>query len=273
MSRARSIRVLIVDDEKPARDLLGRLLANESDCEVVGECGTSEEAEQSLEGGVDLVFLDVQLPDATGLELIDRFGADRFPAVIFVTAHDQFAVRAFELSAVDYLLKPFAKARFYDALSRAREKIGRGNSAAQMARLRLLWARGKPDSGMSPYLDQLKIQAGASMSYLPVPDIDRIEADDHCLRVWSRGRMHVVSGTISGMESQLDPAHFVRIHRRVIVQIARIVAVRKTAGGSFEVQLRDGSLHSLSRRRRDLVDMLLPRGSDTPGEDSSQPLR
>jgi two-component system LytT family response regulator len=258
MNRSKSIRILIVDDERPARDLIRRLLRSEADCDIVGECATGAQAGRALETPVDLVFLDIQLPDLSGLEVIARLPAERVPVVIFVTAHDRFAVRAFELCALDYLLKPFAKARFHASLAKAREQIGRGTTTAQLARLRMLLARGGGSADSGPYLDRLTIQVGTAISYLAAADIDRIEADDHYLRVYARGKMHVVAKTLSGIEAELDPASFTRIHRKTIVNTGRIAAVRKTPRGSFVIELQDGSVHKLSRSRKGLVDLLVP---------------
>lgn len=259
MNRSKLIRVLIVDDEKPARDLLRMMLQGEPDCRVVGDCATGAEALEALQSGIDLAFLDIQLPDLSGLDVMARLTAQEMPVVIFVTAHDRFAVRAFELSASDYLLKPFAKARFHAALAKAREQLGRGTSPAQLARLRMLLAKEGADADVSPYLDRVAVTVGSAISQLSVADIDRIEADDHYLRVYAHGKMHVVSGTLSGMEEQLDPAAFARIHRKTIVNTKRIAAVRKTRSGSFKIELQDGTVHPVSRSRRDLVDLLAPR--------------
>jgi two-component system LytT family response regulator len=216
------MRVVIVDDEPLARRGIRQLLASHADMDVVAEARNGKEAVRILKAlAPDLVFLDVQMPEMDGFEVLRRLDAP--PAVIFVTAYDTFAVRAFEEHAVDYLVKPIHEARFEDALARVRERL--------RAPRRLI------------------IGTNGSSLVLDPDEIDWIEAEDYYAAVHARGRRHLIRESLGSLAARLDGAHFVRIHRRAIVNLARVREVRADSA----VILRDGTELPLSRRRREHV--------------------
>jgi len=224
------IRALIVDDEPPARASVRVLLRRDRQVEIVGECGSGTEAIAMIrEAKPDLVFLDVQMPECDGFDVLEMLGADLPPAIVFVTAYDQFAIRAFDAGALDYLLKPFDNQRFELALSRARQKIH---------------AQGR----ISKRSERLAIKCGGQLLFVPVNEIDWIEAADYysCLHV--AGKSHLIRRTMSELVSDLDPQIFCRIHRSAIVNLNRVRALETNAGGEQEVRLHDGTALRLSRR-------------------------
>ena len=224
-----TIRCVIADDEPLARHGIRQLLAAHDDIEVVGEARNGREAVRLLESlGPDLVFLDVQMPELDGFEVLRRIEPKRLPAVIFVTAYDAFAVRAFETHALDYIVKPVVEARFDDALKRCREHL-----LSREALLKLL---------SSP-----RLLVGDLV--VDVNDISWIEADDYYAAVHVRDKRHLVRESLASLESRLDRSLFVRVHRGAIVNLAHVASISR--GSS--VMLRDGTTLPLSRRRRQQV--------------------
>jgi two-component system LytT family response regulator len=234
------IRVLVADDEPLARRGVCQLLAPHNDMVVVGESRNGAETVSALRRLTpDLLFLDVQMPEMDGFEVLRAQGADRMPAVVFVTAHDQFAVRAFEAYALDYLVKPLNVARFDSALTRVRE------------RLRLMEA-----AGLAKRLERLVVTTAAGELVIPVADIDWIGADDYYARIHIGAKSHLLRESLASLETMLDPRRFVRIHRSAIVQIDRVREVKSAAGGD-EVVLRDGGRLRVSRRRQAMLEKVL----------------
>jgi two-component system, LytTR family, response regulator len=239
-----SLRVLLVDDEESARALLREYLAAETGITIAGECANGFEAVKAVAGHrPDLLFLDVQMPKLSGfevLELVAEMG--EIPAVIFTTAWDQYALQAFEVYAVDYLLKPFSAERFGEALERARERIARGDvvPAAPLAR------SVRVDKG-KPYLDRLLLRDGPHIRVIPVEQLDYAEARDDEVLLVASGEKHAKPQTLGDLESQLDPARFVRIHRSYLLNVERLERLDLYAKDSRVALLRGGVRLPVSR--------------------------
>jgi two-component system LytT family response regulator len=251
------IRVVIVDDEPLARRGIRQLLAAHPDVEVAGEARDGPEAVRVLrEVAPDLVFLDVQMPEMDGFAVLRRLDPARLPAVIFVTAFDTFAVRAFDQHALDYLVKPLHEARFHQAMARARERL-RSRQAVELARhlSLLLAAEGKDAPDPPPEAPRRLVVATAGADLvLELAEIQWIEADDYYAAVHARGRRHLVRESLASLEARLEPARFVRVHRSAIVNLAQVREVRAGPGPDAAVVLHDGTQVPLSRRRRRQVD-------------------
>jgi two-component system, LytTR family, response regulator len=246
------IRVLIVDDEPIARRGIVQQLKGEPEVEIVGECADGMEAVAAIKAkSPDLVFLDVQMPEMDGFEVIEAVGVERMPRVIFVTAYDQYALRAFEVHALDYLLKPFDRDRFVKALDHARSSLQRGEFNRQLIRLlddRL--AARKP-------LERLVIKAGGRIYFLNVEEVDWIEAADNYVELHVGRESHLLRETISGLAARLDPARFLRIRHSTIVNIERVKELRPLFRGEYLIVLRDGTELTSSRRYRKNLDAIL----------------
>jgi two-component system LytT family response regulator len=229
----RALRVLLVDDEPPARRRMRRMLAAEPDVEIVGECGTGAAAvEQVRSLEPDLVFLDVQMPDGDGFEVVEQLGASVLPLVVFVTAYDEYALRAFDAAALDYLVKPVQRARLRTAIGRARERMGRAAPA--------------------PRADRLLIDRGRHMDVLAVDDIDWIEAADNHVIVHVGKEAHRFRRTMEQTLERLPADRFVRAHRSSIVNLSRVRQVHDWFGGYLLV-LADGTKLPTGRQYREVV--------------------
>jgi len=245
-----ALRVLIVDDEPLARRGIRDLCAEHEDVAVVGEAGDGQEAVRLLKSSeADLVFLDVQMPEMDGFEVIRRVGPRRMPAVIFVTAFDSYAVGAFETHAIDYLVKPVHERRFHRALERAREVLRSSKAAALADRLgELLAAQGVPSpaDSIAPSRRVL-LQSGNSELVLDAAEIDWVSADDYYAAVHAHGRRFLIRESLESLEQRLDPQIFVRVHRSAVVNLAR---VRQVQANPARLVLSDGTRVPISRRRR-----------------------
>jgi len=238
------LRALIADDEPLARRKIKTLLARESDAEVAGECGSGPDALRLIrELEPNLVFLDIEMPELDGLSVLEGLGSRAAPAVIFVTAYDQYAVRAFEVKALDYLLKPIDRRRFQTALERARDHLRRSSEPAKGPLSRLL------------------VRSGDRLQVLKVDDVDWVEAADNYVRVHALGQTHLLRETLTRLKTRLDPARFLRIHRSTLVNVERIQSLYPLFHGDQVVVLRDGTELTLSRRYRDELETLLGRPS------------
>jgi len=245
------LRALLVDDEAVARRRIRRLLAPETDITVVGECGDGAAALEAIRReSPDLVFLDVQMPECDGFEVVSRLPAAALPSVIFVTAFDRYAMRAFDVHAIDFLLKPFSGARFRLALSRARERIRIRKADTGLASL-VASLRQRPR-----YLSRLSVRTGDKIVLVDVRTVDWIEAADNYVRVHAGPREFVLRETLTALEKLLDPETFARIHRSVIVRIDRILELHPASHGDMDVVLRDGKHLTLSRTWRERVNSL-----------------
>jgi two-component system, LytTR family, response regulator len=234
------IRALLVDDEPPARSRLRALLRGEADVEIVGEAGDGAAAVEAIRAAApDLVFLDVQMPVLDGLGVVDAIGVDDMPAVVFVTAYDQHALRAFEIGAVDYLLKPFAPSRFRQVLERARQRVGRSDLRAVLA------------AEPRRHLERVLVRADEHREVLlPVDRVDVIRADGNLVRFLGPDGEFTRRGTLAAIEERLDRAAFLRINRSEIVRVGAIREVQPWFHGDYRVLLTDGATLSWSRRYR-----------------------
>src|SRR5919107_4875007 len=243
------IRVLVVDDEPLAREKIRELVRRDPEVEIVGECSSGAEAVSAVrELRPDLLLLDVQMPDLGGFEVLQALDGEHPPAVIFVTAYDQYAVRAFEVHALDYLLKPFDRERFGAAWQRAKEQILKEKGSRLDERILTLLEELKAGS---KYLERLVIKSGGRVFFLEAGDIDWIEAEGNYVSVHSGKKSHLLRETISSLETQLDPKKFRRIHRSSIVKIDRIKELQPWFHGEYRVILLDGTQLTLSRNYRE----------------------
>ncbi|HEX8274436.1 MAG TPA: LytTR family DNA-binding domain-containing protein [Longimicrobiaceae bacterium] len=262
------IRTLIVDDEPLARDGVRIRLEREPDFEVLGECGNgADAAEAILELEPDLVFLDVQMPGVSGFGVLEALAGERLPHVVFVTAFDQYAVRAFEVHALDYLLKPFDDERFADTLARVRARLADARSGSlgrQLAALAEQLGRAgasAPSASAPPegrrYADRLVIRDAARIRWVRVDELDWIEADGDYMRLHSAGTSHLLRKTMAELERSLDPRRFLRIHRSTIVNLDRVREMQPYFHGEYSVILHDGTRLKLSRGYRPRLQAVL----------------
>jgi two-component system, LytTR family, response regulator len=229
---AKKIRTLIVDDEPLARSNVAVLLRRDPEIDIVGECGSGTEAvAQVRRTKPELLFLDVQMPECDGFDVVELLGRDLPPAIVFVTAYDQYALRAFEAGALDYLLKPFDNLRFEVALGRAKRRI-------------------RPREDQRRKLDRMMVKSAGEIGFVRVSDIDWIEAADYyaCLHIGSKS--HLLRRSLAELEQDLDPAEFCRVHRSGIVNLQRVRALKLNEDGEYEVVLENGTRVRLSRRCR-----------------------
>jgi two-component system LytT family response regulator len=270
----RKIRIVIADDEPLARGYLRSLLSDQADCEIVAECGDAETTVAAIaEHDPDLVFLDVQMPGRDGFSVIERVGSDTMPHTVFVTAHDQYAIPAFERHALDYLLKPFSEERFRDALARVREQLRLQHDAAWSQKLRGVLGSvlddTSHDDGTQPSagvaspgkrLERLPVKVAGRVILVKVEDIDWIEAADYYVNLHCGRDVHLLRETMHALEAQLDPRTFIRIHRGSMININRVKEIVTVRSGGHRVILKDGTPLTLSRRRKKDVERLLGRG-------------
>ena len=251
------IRTLVVDDMALARKRLRRHLDADADIDVVGEAAHGRVAIDLIRTlRPDLVLLDVQMPEVGGFEVLATLGADVPPAVIFVTAYDQYAVRAFDVHAVDYLLKPFDEARLRTALARAKREIRRPDVANGTERLRKLLAE---VGAVATPMHRIAIRSQGRTVFLPVEDIDYIEAAGNYLRIQAGHESHMIRERIVAMAERLDPSAFARIHRSTIVNLSRIKEMQPLLNGDQMVVLRSGKRLTMSRTYREAVVTRLAR--------------
>jgi two-component system LytT family response regulator len=255
MNGAVKIKTLIVDDETLARRRIRRLLAAESDVEVIGECGDPQEAVSFIQQRCpDLVFLDIQMPGVDGFGVLESLSPQNSPAVIFVTAFDQYALRAFEVNALDYLLKPFDRARFRKALDRARVQIRQQSASPIDPRLSTLLQNLENRPRQS---DRVVIKSAGRIMFLRTDEIDWIEAADNYVRLHVGQDSHLLRETLGSIEGRLDPNRFMRIHRSTVVNVDRMKELQPWFHGDYVVILQDGTRLNLSRTYRDRVIDLL----------------
>jgi two-component system, LytTR family, response regulator len=245
----KKIKVLVVDDEPLARERLTTLLTAEPDIELVGPARDGEEAITAIhDDSPDLVFLDVQMPQMNGFDVIDAVGSDKMPLVIFVTAYDQHALKAFQVRALDYLLKPFDRERFSDALQRARKQLEREETGDLGRRLLALVKDLRRDQ---PRSDRLVVKSGGRLFFLRADEIDWVEAAGNYVRLHVGPASHLLRETMNAIEGRLDPEKFFRIHRSRIVNMERIQELQPWLNGEYAVLLRTGTRLTLSRGYRE----------------------
>lgn len=239
------IRTLIVDDEELGRERVRMMLAEHPDIEVVAECSDGAEAVATIERErPDLVFLDVQMPGMSGFEVLETLEGEPLPAVVFVTAHDDYALRAFDIHALDFLLKPFDQPRFEKALERARTQVSQTRGSAIDSRILSLLEDLKGDKR---YPDRLIVKASGRVFFLRAEEIDWVEASGNYVRLHARSESHLLRESMKNMEAKLDPKTFVRIHRSAIVNVDRIKELEPWFHGEYIVIMRDGTRLTSSR--------------------------
>ncbi len=243
------IRAMVVDDEAMARERVVSLLRQEQDIELIGECSDGQQAVNAINSQQpDLVFLDVQMPAVDGFRVIEQVGPEKMPAVVFVTAYDEYAVRAFEVHALDYLLKPFGRERFQQTLQHARSHVERRRAGDLGKRLMALVQDIKPEPQK---LDRLVVKSGGRVFFLRTEDIVWIEAAGNYVRLHLGEDSHLFRETMNGIEARLDPQRFVRIHRSRIVNSDRIKELQPWFNGEYVVVLQNGTRLTLSRGYRE----------------------
>jgi len=246
------VRILIVDDEAPARAKMRRYVAEYPDIEIVGEAETGVEAvERIAELQPDLVFLDVQMPELDGFGVIEAVGVESMPHVVFVTAFDEYALKAFEVRALDYLLKPFTPERFTAVIDRARAEIARTSSDHSTALRSKLEALLNAVATARPrYLQRILVHHANKALLLPVERIDRVEADRNYVRLHSGGTAFTLRGSLTSLAERLDPEKFLRINRSEIVRLDAVKELQPWFHGDYRVVMGDGTTLMWSRRFR-----------------------
>ena len=253
---ANVIRTLIVDDEPVARRGVRRLLHSDPDIEIAGEAANGAEAVRLIaELRPDLVFLDVQMPELNGFEVIAAVGVAAVPVIVFVTAHDAFALRAFEVQALDYLLKPFDDERFRTVLTRAKQHVRSAHAHALGRRLESLLDQ-YAERG-EPRITRIMVKNAGVVFFQPVDDIDWLEAADYFVKIHTGGRVHLVSNSLTRLEQRLDPAAFMRVHRSAIVNLSRVRELRLDYQNRHMIVLANGERVPLSRSRREQLEVAL----------------
>ncbi len=257
-----AIRTIIVDDEPLARDKTRRYLEREADVEVIDECRDGKEALEKIERlRPNLVFLDVQMPELDGFEVLESLDPAAIPAIVFVTAFDQYAIRAFDVHAVDYLLKPFDAERFTAAMDRAREVVGQPvaeDAEGMEDRLRRLLDEVRQQKPAFP--ERLVVKSSGRVVFIRVEQIDWIDAAGNYVKLnLHGGESHLLRETMAGLERRLDPQKFLRIHRSTIINVDRIQELQQQFHGDYLVVLEDGQRLTLSRSYRERLQELIGR--------------
>ena len=251
-SKNRVLRAIVVDDERLGRDRVCMLAAKRTDLEIVAECSDGRQAVQRIrELQPDLVFLDVQMPDLDGIGVVREIGPDLMPAVIFITAYDEHAVEAFEVHALDYLLKPFRADRFSEAVSRVSQIVARGQHSEEQNLDDLV-------SGRRRYVDRILVKGAKKAYFVRAERIDWIEAAGNYLKLHASDKTHLIRQTLGRLERQLDPDEFVRVHRSAIVNLGSVRELSRRDSGEYEVVLVGGKHLKLSRGYRHRLDRFDP---------------
>jgi two-component system LytT family response regulator len=267
MNTKRKLRTVIVDDEPLARRTIRDLLADDPEIEVVAECGTGPEAVAFMrEQPPDLLFLDIQMPGMNGFEALAQVEFESIPAIIFVTAFDQYAVKAFEVHALDYLMKPFTDKRFVEALQKAKTNIElREISRLSQSLLTVLRNREESEprtARPNAFLRRFMIRSGGRVAFIKADTVDWIAADDYYIQLRIAGKAHLLRMSMNELEEKLDPKQFLRIHRSVIVNVDRVKELHQNPNGEYVVVLKDATELKLSRNRRERLERFLMTGSD-----------
>jgi len=275
MSVERAVRVLVVDDEPLARMRVEDLLRHEPNVDIVGTAENGAQAVDAIRAlHPDLVFLDVQMPAKTGLDVVREIGAAAMPATIFVTAFDQYALHAFDVAAVDYLVKPFDDERFEEAFRRARRRLslegidrlrgellavlqGTGAPAAAPATPAATPDVAPPNAPARPYLERIAVEVRGKVRPVPVAEIDFITASGPYAELHVGDRRHLIREAMQTLEERLDPDRFMRVHRSVIVRLDLVETLHRGAGGDYELHLKGGGRLKVSRSRREALERWL----------------
>jgi len=250
-----SIRALIVDDEPLARERIRQLLSGETGVEVAGECRNGAEALAAIRAGApDLVFLDIQMPEMDGFEVLAELDPARLPALVFVTAYDQYALKAFDLHAVDYLLKPFDGKRFREALGRARDRLAARDSADVGRRVLALLSDVQQ---RRRYLRRFAVRSAGRVVLVPARDVEAIEADGNYMRLHCAGQSHTIRETMDELVGSLDPQRFIRVHRSWVVNVDQIQELQSWFHGAHSLVLRHGRRVPVGRKYTEVIAGLL----------------
>jgi two-component system LytT family response regulator len=252
------IKALIVDDEPLARDRIRELLKDHAEVEIIDEARNGQEAIASVTNhNPDLVFLDVQMPDLDGFDVLQNLNPEQLPLIIFVTAYDEHALRAFDVHAVDYLTKPFDRKRFAEAIDQAKV-VMKGAKEPDTARILSMLQELRAGSR---YLERFAIKNGETVFFVRAGDVDAFEAQGNYVRLSLANSSHLIRDTLNNIESQINPRMFVRIHRRTIVNIDRIKEVQTWARGEYRVVLLTGAHYTLSRSYRQHFEKFIKLGA------------
>lgn len=245
------IRTLIVDDEPLARRGLRVALGKDREIEIVDEAADGPEAVEKIRSiKPDLVFLDIQMPELNGFEVLDSLGADEIPMVVFVTAYDQYALNAFQVHALDYLLKPYEDERLLEAVDRAKAHLRQKNGSSPMKRVQEMLDSTRAERSR---VGRIMVRSGGRITFVRVDDVDWIEAQGDYICLHTQGKKHLIREKISDMETQLSPENFLRIHRSTMVNVTRIREMQPMFHGEYAVVLQDGTRLTMSRSFRDRV--------------------
>jgi two-component system LytT family response regulator len=249
----KSLRLLIVDDEPLIRASIRNGLSALDGIEIVAECSSGAKAvEAILTRQLDLVLLDVQLQDCTGLDVVQQVGPERMPPVVFVTAYDEYAVKAFELNAVDYLLKPFDNERLKQSVERVRGRIDGQRQTVLAEQLQALLV-----SRSRKWPERIAVRDGERFDLVPVESIDWIESANNYVQLHCGSKHYLLGESLTSIESRLNPARFLRVHRGRIVNLSRVLAIHPMLSGAYEMELRSGTRLSTGRQYKDAVQALL----------------
>jgi two-component system, LytTR family, response regulator len=247
-----TLRTVIVDDEPLARDLLSLLLSDHNDIEIVAQCQNGRETIDYLQARpVDLLFLDVQMPNIGGFDVVERIGLQHLPPIVFVTAYHEHAVRAFDVHAVDYLTKPVSAERLARALDRVREKIAAKAALLTQEQLTAILSGFRSLENSKAYASRFLVKDGEKEILLPVEKIDWVEAAEYYCCLHSGGRSYMLRETISDLSERVDPKQFVRIHRSAVVNLDRITEIHREGTAQGSVRLSDGQVLKMSKTGRE----------------------
>ena len=251
------IRALIVDDEPLAREKIRTLLAGDPEIEVVGECAGGRDAVNAIrEHTPDLLFLDIQMPELDGFGVLQQIGRERIPVIVFVTAYDEYALKAFEVHALDYLLKPFDRDRFETALGRAKKQVRSQQTDDLNERVVSLLTQ-LQERSEGDWLERLVVKTSGRIYFVSVDEIDWIEAAGNYVELHVGSRSHLVRMTMKGLEQRLDPRKFVRVHRSAIINIRRIREIQPWFSGEYLVVLEGGAKVNTAQSYRPALRTLL----------------
>ena len=256
----KTIQVAIADDEPLARERLSSLLEGRERYAIVAECGDGAEALAALtQHDIDLLFLDVQMPGLDGFQILESLDAERVPMIVFVTAFNDYALRAFDVSALDYLLKPFDRERFEKTLARVEERLA-GREKAEMSGELREFLRTLSTTAAPAHVSRFPVRANGEIYFVRVEDVDWIDAEGNYVALHAAGRRHLVRDTIKSLEDRLDPTKFVRVHRSAIINVDRLRKLQPYFHGEYVITLQDGTTLTSSRTYSDRLRALLERG-------------
>lgn len=249
-------RALIVDDEAYAREIVRSLLAKDSDFELIGSCTNGSEAIEMIgEKRPDIVFLDIQMPGIDGFKVIEQTRAVHTPYYVFATAYDAFALKAFEVNALDYLLKPFDDQRFFETLERAKTALANREKADLKDQLSQLLVH--QSQAKKSFLRRISIKTGGRIHFINTEDIDWIEADNQYVKIHCTSKAHTHRQSLTELEGLLDPERFVRVHRSAIVNVNRIQSLEPHFRGDFMITLHNGTKVKLAQSRKENLRQLM----------------